>query len=111
VLSVLLSRRVPSQLGTRACRELIDAGLGTPERMRDAFGPVGADIVTREVQAVGPEFRPHLDAKALAGAQALGLPQDPAELAQQVAGDDLARLAAALVRADREKAVREDVQA
>jgi hypothetical protein len=171
VLSVLLSRRVQAQLGVRACRELIDAGLGTPERMRDAswqdridvlararyrsteqtstalgegaqlvldewggdlrrmrraadgdagtlqgfltqvprLGPVGADIFTREVQAVWPEFRPHLDARALAGAKALGLSQDPAELADQVAGDDLARLAAALVRADREEQVREDV--
>jgi hypothetical protein len=171
VLSVLLSRRVQAQLGVRACRELIDAGLGTPERMRDAswqdridvlgraryrsteqtstalgegaqlvldawggdlrrmrdaadgdagtlqghltqvlrLGPVGADIFTREVQAVWPEFRPHLDARALAGAKALGLSQDPAELADQVDGDDLARLAAALVRADREEQVREDV--
>lgn len=160
VLSVLLSARVQAKLGTRACRELVDSGLGGPQRMRDAprsevhdalerarflskdqttdalqegaglvadrwggdlrrmreaaagdasvlaelltevprLGPVGADIFTREVQAVWPEFRPHLDAKALAGAEKLGLPQDPATLAEQVAGDDLARLAAALVR-------------
>jgi hypothetical protein len=173
VLTVLLSSRVQSQLGTAACRELIDAGMGTPQGMRDAswqervdalgrasfrrtdeqtatalgegaqlvldewggdlrrmreaadgdaeklkgfltavprVGPVGADIFLREVQAVWPEFRPHLDPKALAGAEKLGLPQDPQELAGQVAGDDLARLAAALVRADRDDDVREDVQ-
>jgi hypothetical protein len=172
VLSTLLSRRVQSKLGTRACRELLDAGMGTPERMRDAdwetrvqtlgranytgteqtatalgdgavlvldewggdlrrmreaadgdaeelagfltafprLGPVGADIFTREVQAVWPEFRPHLDPKALAGAEKLVLPQDAAKLAEQVSGDDVARLAAALVRADRDDEVREDVE-
>ncbi|PVZ09587.1 endonuclease [Actinomycetospora cinnamomea] len=171
VLSVLLSRRVQAQLGTRAARELVGAGFGTPERMRDAswedvvatlgrakytgteqtttalqegarlvldewggdlrrmrkaadgdpdklrefltavprLGPVGADIFLREVQAVWPEFRPHLDARALAGAGELGLPTDPATLAEQVSGDDLARLAAALVRADRDGDVREQV--
>ncbi|MEJ2863307.1 endonuclease [Actinomycetospora flava] len=162
VLSVLLSSRVQAQLGTRACRELVDSGFGTPERMRDAersavhdalerakflskdqttdalqqgaelvadrwggdlrrmreaadgdldtlrghltevprLGPVGASIFVREVQAVWPEFRPHLDDKALAAAGALGLPRDAGELAGQVAGDDVARLAAALVRTD-----------
>lgn len=171
VLSVLLSRRVQATLGIRACREMVDAGLATPERVRDAswedvvgtlgraryrsteqtatalqegaqlvldewggdlrrmreaadgdvdrvrgfltafprLGPVGADIFLREVQAVWPEYRPHLDAKALAGAAELGLPTDPAELADQVEGDDLARLAAALVRADRDDDLREDV--
>lgn len=162
VLSVLLSGRVQAQLGTRACRELVDSGFGSPARMRDAersavldaltrakflakeqttdalqqgaelvadrwrgdlrgmreaaggdldtlrghlteiprLGPVGASIFVREVQAVWPEFRPHLDDKALAAAQALGLPGDATTLADRVAGDDLARLAAALVRTD-----------
>jgi hypothetical protein len=171
VLSVLLSRRVQAKLGTRASRELLDDGYGTPERMRDAswedvvgalgrakytgteqtttalqegaqlvldewggdlrrmrkaadgdpgklkefltrfprLGPVGADIFLREVQAVWPEIRPHLDARALAGAEKLGLPQDATKLAEQVSGDDLARLAAALVRADRDGDVRDDV--
>lgn len=165
VLTVLLSSRVQSHLGTAACRELVDAGMGTPERMRDAtwqqrvdaldranytrmdeqtatalgegaervldrwqgdlrrmraaadgdatrlagfltefprLGPVGADIFTREVQAVWEEFRPHLDAKALDGAGAVGLPRDPDALAEMVDGDDLARLAAALVRVARD---------
>jgi hypothetical protein len=173
VLSVLLSSRVQAKLVTAACRELVDAGMGTPQGMRDAswqdrvdalgranfrrtdeqtatalgdgaqvvldewdgdlrrmreaadgdaeklagfltavprLGPVGADIFTREVQAVWPEFRPHLDPKALAGAEKLGLPQDAAKLAEQVSGDDVARLAAALVRADRDDDVREDVE-
>jgi hypothetical protein len=93
-----------------------EAADGDADRLRELLtavprlGPVGADIFTREVQAVWPELRPHLDAKALAGAGELGLPQDPQELAGQVAGDDLARLAAALVRADRDDDVREDVQ-
>jgi hypothetical protein len=73
-------------------------------------GPVGADIFLREVQAVWPEYRPHLDPKALAGAEKLGLPTDAGKLADQVDGDDLARLAAALVRADRDDDVRGEVQ-
>ncbi|PVZ09588.1 endonuclease [Actinomycetospora cinnamomea] len=173
VLTVLLSSRIQAELGTAACRELVDAGMGTPEGMRDAswqdrvdalgrahfrrqdeqtatalgegaqlvldewggdlrrmrkaadgdvgelrgfltavprVGPVGTDIFLREVQAVWPEFRPHLDARALAGAGKLGLPTDPATLAEQVSGDDLARLAAALVRADRSADLRHDVE-
>ena len=34
VLAVLLSSRVQAKLGTRACRELVDSGLGTPSAMR-----------------------------------------------------------------------------
>lgn len=172
VLSVLLSSRVQSYLGTAACRELIDAGFGSPQHMRDAprveviaalgrahytrtdeqtttalgegaeivldrwdgdlrtmrseadgdastlagfltemprIGPVGADIFTREVQLVWPEFRPHLDAKALDGAMAVGLPGDAPTLADLVAGDDLARLSAALVRAHRDDDVANEV--
>lgn len=160
VLAVLLSRRVQAKLGTRACRELVDSGFGSPEKMRDAdrqevfdalsrakflskeqttdalqegaglladrwkgdlrrmraeadgsverltelltevprLGPVGASIFLREVQQVWPELRPYLDAKATDGARAVGLPTDPAELAELVADDDLARFSAALVR-------------
>ena len=36
VLTVLLSGRVQAKLGTRACRELVDSGFGSPQRMRDA---------------------------------------------------------------------------
>ncbi|WP_018331714.1 hypothetical protein [Actinomycetospora chiangmaiensis] len=74
------------------------------------LGPVGADIFIREVQAVWPEFRPHLDGKATDGAKAVGLPQDAAELADLVSGDDLARFAAALVRAGLDDEVAARVQ-
>ncbi|MEV0698496.1 endonuclease [Saccharopolyspora sp. NPDC050389] len=63
------------------------------------LGPVGADIYCREVQLVWPELRPYFDKKALAGAEKLGLPTDPDRLASLVEGHELARLAAALVRA------------
>ncbi|NMO90102.1 endonuclease [Actinomycetospora sp. TBRC 11914] len=171
VLAVLLSSRVQATLGTRACRELVDSGLGSPERMRDAdrqdvfgalsrarflskdqttdalqegaglvaerwkgdlrrmraeadgsverltelltevprLGPVGASIFLREVQAVWPELRPHLDGKAIDGARAVGLPTDPAKLAALVDGDDLARFSAALVRANLDDDVAEQV--
>lgn len=36
VLTVLLSSRVQAKLGTRACRALVDAGLGSASAMRDA---------------------------------------------------------------------------
>jgi hypothetical protein len=73
------------------------------------LGPVGADIFIREVQAVWPEFRPHLDGKATDGAKAVGLPQDAEALADLVDGDDLARFAAALVRAGLDDEVAERV--
>jgi hypothetical protein len=61
------------------------------------LGPVGVDIFCREAQAVWPELRPYLDAKTLDGAKKIGLPEDPARLAK-LAGGDVSRLAAALVR-------------
>ncbi|MFF5423692.1 MULTISPECIES: endonuclease [unclassified Streptomyces] len=72
------------------------------------IGPVGADIFCREAQAVWPEVRPFFDARSRAAAGDLGLPTTPAGLAELVPGDDLARLAAALVRVSLTKdAVRE----
>ncbi|SDG86363.1 endonuclease [Klenkia brasiliensis] len=62
------------------------------------FGPLGAHVFLREAQAVWPWLRPHLDDRALRGAERVGLPTDPAALADLVDGDDLARLAAGLVR-------------
>lgn len=73
------------------------------------LGPVGADIFLREVQLVWPEFRPHLDGKATGGAKAVGLPADAAKLAELVDGDDLARFSAALVRANLDDDVAEEV--
>ncbi|WP_236789395.1 endonuclease [Amycolatopsis sp. GM8] len=61
-------------------------------------GPVGGDIFCREAQLVWPELRPYLDKKALSGAQRVSLPTDTTELAGLVAEEDLASLAAALVR-------------
>jgi hypothetical protein len=63
------------------------------------LGPVGADIFCREAQLVWPELRPYFDKKALSGAERLGLPSDAERLAALVTGDDLALLAAGLVRA------------
>jgi hypothetical protein len=62
------------------------------------LGPTGAAIFCREAQAVWPELRPYLDRRALDGARRVGLPDDPDRLASEVSGDDLAALAAALVR-------------
>lgn len=67
------------------------------------LGPVGADIFCREAQAVWPELRPCFDKKALSGADKLGLPTTPDELAELVGEEDHARLAAALVRVTLEK--------
>ena len=161
VLAVLLSTPINANLAIAATRELVDAGMGTPERMRDAswqdrvdalgrahyrrydeqtatalgdgaqqllddyagdlralrreaegdparirtlltrfprLGPTGADIFAREVQAVWTELRPTLDGKAADGAKRLGLPTGDGELADLVAEDRLADLAAALTR-------------
>ncbi|WP_097182967.1 endonuclease [Blastococcus haudaquaticus] len=62
------------------------------------IGPTGAAVLLREVQAVWPWVRPCIDGRARAGARRVGLPDTAAVLAALVAGDDLARFAAALVR-------------
>jgi hypothetical protein len=85
-------------------RRLRDQAHGDLARLRASLrrfprlGGVGVDIFCREVQQVWPEVRPHLDRRALEGAKTLGLPAEPAELARLVPADDLAKLAAALVR-------------
>jgi hypothetical protein len=71
-------------------------------------GPVGADIFCREAQAVWPELRPYLDKKALDGAERVGLPAQPAELAR-LAGDDVALFAAALVRVALDRKLADEV--
>ncbi|MGK3202916.1 endonuclease [Amycolatopsis sp. MEPSY49] len=73
------------------------------------LGPVGADIFAREVQLVWPEFRPHLDGKALRGAEKLGLPTQPGRLAKLVGSGDLAHFAAALVRVALERGLADRV--
>ncbi|MFF8946844.1 endonuclease [Streptomyces sp. NPDC014864] len=72
------------------------------------LGPVGADIFLREVQRVWPETAPYLDAKALSGAERLGLPTDPGRLAEAAGSTDPAVLAAALVRAALDRKVAEE---
>jgi endonuclease III len=62
------------------------------------IGPTGAAVFLREVQAVWPWVRPHLDDRARDGARRVGLPADARELAGLVAEDELARFAAGLVR-------------
>ncbi|TNC23493.1 endonuclease [Amycolatopsis alkalitolerans] len=77
--------------------------LGTMLREFPRLGPVGVDIFCREAQQVWPDLRPYFDGKARQGAERLGLPTDPDKLAKLADGDDLARLAAALVRVSRDK--------
>ncbi|MFI9629547.1 endonuclease [Streptomyces sp. NPDC052042] len=90
--------RTATQLGEGAQRLLDDYG-GDLRRLRaeadgdldvlraglrrtPGIGPAGADIFLREVQAVWPETAPFVDAKALQGAERLGLPTSPAGLAR-----------------------------
>ncbi|MBC2865543.1 endonuclease [Streptomyces mexicanus] len=73
------------------------------------LGPAGADIFLREVQRVWPEVAPYLDAKALSGAERLGLPKDPDRLGGLAGDTDPAALAAALVRAALDKKVADAV--
>lgn len=61
------------------------------------IGPVGAGIFCREVQVVWPEVAPFFDDKALSKAGELGLPTDPADLADLARGR-VADLATALLR-------------
>lgn len=90
----------------RKLRAQADGDVNELRRLLQQFprlGPVGADIFCREAQHVWPELRPYVDAKAVSGARAVGLPEDEAKLAALVDGDDLARFTAALVRADLDK--------
>ncbi|MFE4450232.1 endonuclease [Streptomyces sp. NPDC056796] len=106
--------RTATQLGDGALL-LLDAYGGDLRRLRreaggdtDALrsglrrfpgiGPAGADIFLREVQTVWPETAPYLDAKALQGAERLGLPASPGRLSRLAGDQDPAVVAAALVR-------------
>ncbi|SHH08419.1 endonuclease [Geodermatophilus nigrescens] len=62
------------------------------------IGATGASVFLREAQAVWPWLRPYLDDRVLDGARRAGLPSGAEELRGLVGGDDLARLAAGLVR-------------
>ncbi|NGO45456.1 HhH-GDP family DNA glycosylase [Streptomyces ureilyticus] len=73
------------------------------------LGPAGVDIFLREVQQVWHEAAPWLDAKALQGAERLGLPKEPDHLVKLAGHTEPAVLAAALVRAALDKEIVEDV--
>ncbi|MEU6843353.1 endonuclease [Streptomyces sp. NPDC046716] len=77
-------------------------------RRTPGLGPAGADIFLREVQDVWPEYAPFLDAKALQGADRLGLPESPAALTRLAGSASRATLAAALVRAALDQRVVDD---
>lgn len=97
-------------------RRLREEADGDPERMAEllqelpGIGPAGAAIFLREVQGIWTELEPYLDGKAVQGAERLGLPTAPAQLAKLVSAQQLAVFAAALVRAALDKSVVEDVQ-
>jgi hypothetical protein len=86
--------------------EVVRAGL----RRVPGVGPMGTDIFLREVQTVWPEMGPYLDAKALHGAERLGLPASQEELIRLADGRDPAVIAAALVRAALDKDVVKSVE-
>ncbi|MFD6532709.1 endonuclease [Streptomyces sp. NPDC060184] len=85
--------------------EALRAGL----RRLPGMGPAGADIFVREVQAVWPETRPYVDAKALRGAERLGLPASADALLRLARSTSPAELAAALVRAALDKHAAESI--
>ncbi|ONI75176.1 endonuclease [Actinosynnema sp. ALI-1.44] len=92
----------------RGLRKAADGDAGALHGLLRKFprlGPVGADIFCREAQGVWPELRPYFDRKTLDGAKRIGLPGDASALAKLVKGDDVGRLAAALVRVSLDKEV------
>ena len=72
------------------------------------IGDTGADIFLREVQDVWTWVRPHFDDRATEAAKRLGLPAQPSKLSD-LAPQDNARLAAALVRVSLDDDVRRRV--
>ncbi|HWD01330.1 MAG TPA: endonuclease [Amycolatopsis sp.] len=85
----------------RGLAEAADESVQKLRRLLTEFpriGPTGAQIFCQEVQAVWPWVRPFFDQRALDGARKAGLPTEPEELLALVPGDDVARLAAALVQ-------------
>ncbi|GAA1926809.1 hypothetical protein GCM10009689_01920 [Brevibacterium antiquum] len=111
-------RRYDESTATRldeAAALLIDRWNGDLRRLRDeadndaarvstllqeftGIGPTGASIFLREAQQVWPEVGPFTDKLVHKGAKNAGLPEDTDELAELVAGNEFANLAAALVR-------------
>jgi endonuclease III len=113
--------RTASQLGDEA-RLLLERyggdlrkarGPELAKRLRElpGIGPMGVDIFLREVQAVWPEYAPHIDRKAQDGAERVGLPRSPEELTRLVGQDEVPRLTAGLVRVALDKRLAENVRA
>lgn len=117
--------RTATQLGDGATL-LLDSYGGDLRRMREeaggdtvalrgalrkvpGLGPAGCDIFLREVQGVWTELAPYLDAKAVQGAERLGLPGDSGKLARLVGPDETAAFASGLVRAALDRSVADDV--
>jgi endonuclease III len=88
-----------------------DRDVATAKRLLQEFkgiGDTGADIFLREVQDAWTWVRPYFDKRTLDSARKLGLPADPDELSS-LAGKSCAPLAAALMRASKDKDVRKQV--
>lgn len=75
----------------------------------DGIGPVGAEIFLREVQDTWTWLRPHLDDRALDGAETLHLPRDRGGLGALAGTRGTAPLAAALVRVTIDSQLRDEL--
>ena len=75
----------------------------------DGIGPTGAGIVVREVQSTWHLREPLADTLTVKGARLAGLPTDAAALADLVAPDERAALAAALVVVARQPGVLDEL--
>src|SRR5699024_8814627 len=73
------------------------------------IGQTGAHVFLREVQAVWPQVRPHVDPLVRKGAKAAELPEEAQTLAGLVDDDEIAALAAALVRVARAPSLMDDL--
>ena len=98
-MAVLVLSRYDGDLRGLATAAGGDAGRAADLVLQvNGIGPTGAAVFLREVQAVWPWVRPCLDDRARRGARRVGLPDRADELAGLVAGEELARFAAGLVR-------------
>lgn len=94
-------------LAARSGRDTADASRLLEEF--DGIGPVGAEIFLREVQDTWTWLRPHLDDRALDGAEALHLPRDRSRLASLAGSREISPLAAALVRVTIDPKLRDEL--
>ena len=73
------------------------------------IGPVGSSIFLREAQHVWPWLRPYADARVLAAADELGLPNTVGGLARLAGTNDLSSLSAAVVHVRLDRGLRQSV--